>query len=268
MGIRIWYQSSVAIGRNPVFKPYEDAIARNAREVVRPDTTVDIYGVERMTPHYERSRYARYLNGISIVRNAAQAEAEGYDAIAVGCYTDPCLEEIRDSVTIPALFMMQASMHVACMLGGKFAFVSYSARNLEQMKRLAERYSLAGRLAGAGCFEAQLSRSNEWFADPGPVIEGFTREAAKCVAQGAEVLIPTCGVLNQVLRENKVRDVGGCPILDGSSVLLKLTEAMVDLRRTIGLGHVGTGVTREVMREIEDAYGVPRSGAAESNSSI
>jgi hypothetical protein len=25
---------------------------------------------------------------------------------------------------------------------------------------------------------------------------------------------------------------------------------------------VGTGVTREVMREIEDAYGVPRSGAA------
>jgi hypothetical protein len=83
------------------------------------------------------------------------------------------------------------------------------------------------------------------------------------VAQGAEVLIPTCGVLNQVLRENKVRDVSGCPILDGSSVLLKLTEAMVDLRRTIGLGHVGTGITREVMREIEAAYGVPRSGAAE-----
>ena len=78
-----------------------------------------------------------------------------------------------------------------------------------------------------------------------------------------EVLIPTCGVLNQVLRENKVRDVGGCPILDGSSVLLKLTEAMVELRRTIGLGHVGAGVTRAVMREIEDAYGVSRSGAAE-----
>jgi Asp/Glu/hydantoin racemase len=105
-----------------------------------------------MTPHYERSRYARYLNGISIVRNAAQAEADGYDAIAVGCYTDPCLEEVRDSVTIPALFMMQASMHVACMLGGKFAFVSYSARNLEQMKRLAERYGLVDRLVGAGCF--------------------------------------------------------------------------------------------------------------------
>ena len=88
------------------------------------------------------------------------------------------------------------------------------------------------------------------------MIEGFTREAARCVAQGAEALIPTCGVLNQVLRENKVRDVGGCPILDGSSVLLKLTEAVVDLRRAVGMGPVGLGVTREVLREIDDAYGI------------
>ena len=256
MGIRIWYQSSVAIGRNPVFKPYEEAIARNALAVARPDTTVEIHGVERMTPHYERSRYARYLNGISIVRNAARAEAEGFDAIAVGCYTDPCLEEIHDTVTIPTLFMMQTSMHLASMLGGKFAFVSYSSSNLRQMTRLAERYGLERRLAGAGCFEAQLSRSDEWFADPAPVIEGFRREATRCVGQGAEVLIPTCGVLNQVLRENEVRQVGGCPILDGSSVLLKLTEAMVDLRRATGLGHAGPGITRDVMREIEDAYGV------------
>jgi Asp/Glu/hydantoin racemase len=254
VGIRIWYQSSVAIGRNPVFTPYEEALARNVRAVARPDTTVDIHGVERMTPHYERSRYARYLNGISVVRNAARAEAEGYDAVAVGCYTDPCLDEVRDTVTIPTLFMMQTSMHVASMLGGRFAFVSYSAANLRQMRRLAERYGLADRLVGSGCFEAQLSRSNQWFADPAPVIEGFAREAARCVALGAEALIPTCGVLNQVLRENHVRDVEGCPVLDGSSVLLKLTEAMVDLRRAVGLGPVGPGVPREVLREIEDAY--------------
>ena len=59
MGMRIWYQSSTAIGRNPVFKPYEEAIARNARAVVRPDTEVDVRGVDRMSPHYERSTSAR-----------------------------------------------------------------------------------------------------------------------------------------------------------------------------------------------------------------
>ena len=94
MAMRIWYQSSVAIGRNPVFRPYEEAIARNMRTVARPDTTVDIHGVERMTPHYERSRYARYLNGISIVRNAVRAQAEGVDADAI-------LQDLLSAVAIP-----------------------------------------------------------------------------------------------------------------------------------------------------------------------
>ncbi len=255
MGIRIWYQSSTAIGKNPAFSAYEDAIRRNARQVVRPDTTVDLHGVDRMSPHYEHSRYARYLNGISIARAAARAEAEGYDAVAVGCYTDPCLDEVRDTVAIPTLYMMQTSMHVACMLGSRFAFVSYSAANLRTMRTLAERYGLADRLAASGCFDARLAQANEWFADPAPILEKFTREAERCIAAGADVIIPTCGVLTQVLRESGVREVGGAMVLDGASLLLKLTEAMVELRRTTGIGG-GRGLSPAVLREIEDAYGI------------
>lgn len=256
MAIKIWYQSSVAIGTNPAFKPYEEAIARNVQQVVRPGTTVDIHGVERMSPHYERSEYARYLNGISITRAAARAQAAGYDGVAVGCYTDPCVDEVRDSIRIPALYIMQTSMHVACMLGRRFAFVSYSAANLRKMRQLAERYGLAHRLAGAGRFEAQLARSDEWFATPAPILEKFAREAERCVAEGADVIIPTCGVLNQVLRENGVRQVAGAIVLDGSSLLLKLTEAMVELHRTVGMGVTGRGLEPAVLRDIEDAYGI------------
>jgi allantoin racemase len=256
VAIRIWYQSSTAVGKNPVFKPYEEAIARNARQVVRADTTVDVHGVDRMSVHYERSEYARYLNGISIARAAARAEAEGYDAIAVGCYTDPCLEEIRDSVRIPSLFMMQTSMHVACVLGRRFAFVSYSAANLKKMRLLAERYGMAGRLVATGRFEAQLARSDEWFSAPGPLLDRFRQEAERCVTEGADVIIPTCGVLNQVLRENGVREVSGAMVLDGASVLMKLTEALVELRRTVGIGGTGPGLAPAVLREIEDAYGI------------
>ena len=256
MGIRIWYQSSTAIGRNPVFKPYEDAIAANARQVVRADTIVDVHGVERMSPHYERSEYARYLNGISITRAAARAEAGGYDAIAVGCYTDPCLDEVRDTVGIPALYMMQTSMHVACMLGRRFAFVSYSAANLKKMRLLAERYGLAARLAATGRFEAQLARSDEWFADPAPILAKFTQEAERCVAAGADIIIPTCGVLTQVLRASGINEVEGAMVLDGCSVLLKLSEGMVDLRRSVGLGRARRGLEPVVLKEIEDAYGI------------
>lgn len=255
MGIQIWYQSSVAIGKNPAFKPYEEAIARNVAQVVRPDTTVDIHGVDRMSAHYERSEYARYLNGISIARAAMRAEALGYDAIAVGCYTDPCVDEVRDSVRIPSLYMMQTSMHAACMFGRRFAFVSYSAANLRKMRLLAERYGLVDRLAGAGRFEAELARSDEWFSAPATILARFTEEAERCVAAGADVIIPTCGVLTQVLRENGVREVAGAMVLDGCSMLLKLTEAMVELRRAVGL-RSGRGISAGVLKEIEDAYGI------------
>ena len=50
VSLRIGYQSSVAIGANPVYRPY----------------------------------------AISIVRAAGSAAAQGYDAIAVGCYIPTC----------------------------------------------------------------------------------------------------------------------------------------------------------------------------------
>ncbi len=255
MALRIWYQSSLAIGTNPVFKPYEDAIARNAREVVRPDTTVDIYGVQRVSAH-SASRYARYLNAISITRHAAEAQAKGYDAIAVGCYTDPCLKEVRDTVAIPSLYIMQTSMHVACMLGDKFALLGHGAATLRSVKELTHQYRLEDRLAAVGCINVRLSQADEWFRNPGPIIEQCSTEARKCIAQGADVLIPACGVLNQVLRENKVRDVDGCPVLDGSSLLLKFTEAMAELERVVGTRWWRGGVSVEMLGEIDRAYGV------------
>jgi hypothetical protein len=63
-------------------------------------------------------------------------------------------------------------------------------------------------------------------------------------------------VLNQALRENTVREVAGAMVLDGSSVLLKLTEAMVELRRTVGIGGTKRGLEPAVLRETEDAYGI------------
>jgi Asp/Glu/hydantoin racemase len=256
MGLRIWYQSSVAIGANPVFKPYEEAIARNMREVVRPDTAVDINGVQLMNANFGKSKYARYLNGMWVIRLAAKAEALGYDAIAVGCYTDPCLPEVRDTVGIPAVYIMQTSMHFACMLGEKFAFMGYDTTTLRIMEQLAQRYQLQHRLAGVGNIRAQLSKSDEWFSDPGPILDRFGTEARKCIAQGADVLIPACGVLNQVLRENKVREIDGCRILDGSSLLIKVTEAMADLHRLGGTPWSRGGLSAETMREVDRAYGI------------
>lgn len=255
MGLRIWYQSSLAVGSNPIFKPYEDALARNAVEVVRPDTKIDIHGVQPVSPH-SGTRYARYLNARWIARQVAGAEAAGCDAIAVGCYTDPCLAEVRDTVAIPSLYIMQTSMHVACMLGDKFALLGHGTATLRSVEELAHRYRLEHRLAAVGKIAARLSEADRWFRDPGPIIEQCRAAARQCVARGADVLIPACGVLNQLLRVNQIRELDGCPVLDGSSLLLKFTEAMAELHQVVGRRWWRGGVSAEMLGEIDRAYGV------------
>lgn len=49
------------------------------------------------------------------------------------------------------------------------------------------------------------------------------------MAEGAEVIVPACGVLNLLLRLNKVTRIDDVPVLDGTAVALKLAEALADL---------------------------------------
>jgi Asp/Glu/hydantoin racemase len=243
------------VGTNPVFATYEEAIGRNATEVVHPGTAVDIHGVAPVSPH-SASRYARYLNAGWIARQVGRAEAEGYDGIAVGCYTDPCLAEIRDTVAIPSLFITQTSMHVACMLGDRFALLGTGTETLRSIAALAPRYRLEHRLAAAAKIEARLSQADRWFRDPAPIIEQCHVHARRCIEAGADVLIPACGVLNQLLRVNGVREIEGCPVLDGCSLLLKVTEAMAELHRTVGRRWWRGAVSAEMLRDIDRAYGL------------
>ncbi len=254
--MRIWYQSSVALETNPVYRPYKEALERNAQEIVRPDTTVDIHGVERMSPHMEKLAYAGYLNAGQVIESALRAEAEGYDAVAVGCYSDPGVAEIRESIGIPAVFIMQTSLHMAAMLAVKFAVIGYNKHNLRRMRQLVDRYQLDRQLAAIGHFQAELGRSNEWFDEPKPLIRGFEDAAETCAESGAEILIPSCGVLNQVLRENGVHKAAGCPVLDGSSLLLKITEAMADMHRVTGLSTKSSNMSTGVLEEIRQSYGL------------
>ena len=68
----------------------------------------------------------------------------------------------------------------------------------------------------------------------GPVIDQFEAEAEPLLAAGAEVLIPAGGLPMLLLCRDPELRVGGAPVLNGVSVLLKLTEAAVRLRRVDG----------------------------------
>lgn len=55
--------------------------------------------------------------------------------------------------------------------------------------------------------------------------------------QGAEVILAACATVNAIMRREKIKQADGILVMDCNAVLLKTTEAMAELRQSIGLEH-------------------------------
>ncbi len=147
----------------------------------------------------------------------------------LNCWDDPGLDEIRSLLDIPVTSIGESAMHLATLLGDRFGLVPRNERVGARVWRNAVSYGLADKAVTPVYCRVSLPDLGQAFAEPGPIIAGFTEAARRALAGGAEVILPACGVLNLLLRVNKVRTVDDAPVVDGTAAALKLAEAMVDL---------------------------------------
>ena len=82
-----------------------------------------------------------------VISNAMQAEREGYDAFLIGNIADPGLREAREIANMPVLGLCESAMHVACMMGANFSFVTINEKFTPRIVENVHRYKLEGRLA-------------------------------------------------------------------------------------------------------------------------
>lgn len=232
--MRIWYQSSTPLKD---FPSYEKAIKRHAQALLRPDTKISTYGVDKGTTESNKGySYLWLMNENEVLDRYIQAWREGYDAIAVGCYGDPGLLEAKETLDIPFMSLGETAMHFACMFGAKFAMIPHSEKNMPWIDGHIRQYGLQENAVPSVNMKLRnLEELINGFEKPEPVIEQFKEAAKKAVASGAEVLIPGCAVLNLILVQNGIREYKKALVLDGVGILLKVTEALVDLKKISGL---------------------------------
>ena len=97
-----------------------------------------------------------------ILRSIDRAQARGFDAVIISCFSDPGLEPAREIARIPILASGLCAMHAAAMLGPRFSIMSPLAggRGREQ----ARRYGLESFFAssrGIGLSVMELARDRE-----------------------------------------------------------------------------------------------------------
>lgn len=229
--MKIWCQSCAAVGREPLWAGYDKALAKHVKEVASPGTVVDLHGVTATAPGIDRYHFAEHIETMEVVKNAMQAEKEGYDAFVMVSTIDAGYYEVREVVSMPATFITEAALHQACQLAPRFAFFTHHSGLLLRVEEMARRYGLAGRMVPGGSLGVSYTQFHDMYRNPAKYIDMVKETGRKLAAQGADILVPAGNPFNMYLVEQGVTEIDGAPILDVCAVAIMTAEVMVRLRQ-------------------------------------
>jgi len=170
----------------------------------------------------------------NFIRNAVEAERQGYDAMAITHFQDAGLAEVKSVVDIPVLGLGETTMFYACTLGRKLGLVTINSAFIPWHEDQVIRYGLQQRVIGVRAVDADITD----FMDAFSTKEGFEklrpkweRECRALLAAGADVIVPAGGLPMMLYAAAPGANFEGAPIVNGVTVIAKYAEAAVRLRK-------------------------------------
>ena len=163
-----------------------------------------------------------------------RAQAEGMNAVIVGCFSDPGLDALRELTSVPILGPGAAALHLAAQLGTRFTIISSidtaRGRGHERMRGLALDDKLAS-MRAVNMPVLDVARARDTVLDK---LEEAGRAAIR--DDGADVVVLGCmsmgflGITEDLQKRLEV------PVVNPVTAALKTAEAVV----AMGLSHSKT----------------------------
>lgn len=227
---RIFWQSFVdaEIGRS-----YLDRLQAYLNDIAAPGTEVTVSGMT--PPDRDFGRLSELRCGIQAIGAGIDAEKDGYDCYVMGHFQDPCLYDLRATISIPVVGVGESTLLAASQLGRRIGLVTldpaFEVWHLEQV----ELYGLGDRVkfvTGLGSTPQEFDRCFAGDAEvKAKLLDDFARCAMPMVESGADVIVPA-GVLPGLLVAGaRGLKVGGAPVVNCASVALKSAEMWIQLHK-------------------------------------
>jgi len=234
--MKLWYQS---MSRQTEWGGYPRALRAILDRVKDPDTEIHVAGITEIGGVGDQFRYLEYLETGEVLKNVGRAVREGYDAFLIGNIADPGLREAREIANIPVLGLCESAMHMACMMGANFSFVTINEKFTPRIVENVARCGLRERFAGGARMQIdRITDLGTGFDNPeaqARILAQFNAAARRNTEAGAEVVIAAGGVVMALLAHAGVHETeDGVPILNGITNLVKLGEAAVKISRIMG----------------------------------
>jgi allantoin racemase len=202
-----------------------DIIRDQLNVVARADVQVEVVNPSGAPPAIESAldEAACVPPMLKLVRDA---EARGYDAVVLACFSDPGLDAAREMTDLPVVGIQDAAMHLAAQLGYRFSVLTTLAHRVPVRERAALLAGLDRRLASCRVLDLPVL---ETVVNREQVVHRIVRVGRQAVEEdGAEALILGCAGLGDLaLRAG--REIG-VPVIDPNAAALKLCETLVDLK--------------------------------------
>ena len=215
--MKLWYQS---MSRQTEWGGYPRVLREILDKVRDPDTEIHVAGITDIGGVGDQYRYLEYLETGEVLKNVHRAVREGFDAFLIGNIADPGLREAREIANIPVLGLCESAMHMACMMGANFSFVTINEKFTPRIVENVDRYGLRARFAGANRMAIErITDLGPGFDNPeaqARILAQFNAAARKNTEAGAEVVIAAGGVVMALLAHAGVYETeDGVPILNG-----------------------------------------------------
>jgi allantoin racemase len=198
-----------------------------------PGTDIKVQSVPSGYPSIESERDAVVV-APHLVSGLQNAEAEGASAGIVGCFSDPALDAIRETVKMPVVGPGQSAVTLALQLGERYSILSPLDSGAKRAMPRLRGQGLAERLAsvrGVGVSVMDLARGGN---------EAWDRIVAtgrRCIDEdGADVLVMGCMSMAFMGVERELSQRLSAPVVSPVLAALKTAETLLDL----GLAHSRT----------------------------
>ena len=150
----------------------------------------------------------------------------GADGAIIAAFGDPGLMGARELFDIPVVGMAEAAMLTACMLGRRFAIVTFATALGPWYQECVELHGLTGRLAGIRMLDGAFRSISDVQAEKEALLVDLANRAV--TEDGADVVIlggaPLAGLAE------KVADRIPVPVVDQIVAAVKQIEALVTLK--------------------------------------
>jgi allantoin racemase len=201
-----------------------DLIAAAARAAAAPGTEIVPATAPRGVP-YIATRAEAVLGGAVALEMMAEFHG-GVDAAVMAAFSDPALGGARELFPIPVVGLAEAGMLTACMLGARFAVVTFAQALEPWYRECVEWHGLERRCAGVRALGGAFRSIGEVQREKEDLLVELALRAVE--EDRADVVLlagaPLAGLASHVADRVPV------PVVDCVAASVKQAEALVALR--------------------------------------